>query len=317
MGPVSYFGRRARERELERAQREWRRRLEEDLRRLETAPGHEEVEPLEPDSERSPRYHPLRREPRHDGAPGHRHPKRNLSDRSRTYLAGLIALLVTVTVLTFDGGSGGSAFRRILGIDDRVLSAVDAEAKGRYEFFGTLAGSDQPVTWSPCQPIRYVVNPAQAPEDWADLLDEAAAEVSGASGLSLVYEGTTTDHDFTDRSGRSADQVLIGWSTAEEVPRLEGDVAGLGGPVVQTRNGRRRYVSGSIVLDADSFDRLETAPRGRAQQRAIVMHEMGHLLGLDHVEADGELMNADNVGRSDFGPGDLAGLALLGAGSCS
>ncbi len=306
---MGYFSRRARERELQRAQRDWRRQLEEDLRRLETAPGHEEVEPLGRDPQR---YYPL-----HGHTPAYGAPRqRSLNDRSRSYLAGLFALLLTVVVLLFDGGSGGNAFRGVLGIDDRIIDAVTPGGEGSYKFFETLPGSDKPVTWSPCEPIRYVVNSDQAPDDWADLVKDSAAKVSEASGLSLTYQGTTDDRNFSNRKV-GANQVLIGWATEEEVPRLEGNVAGLGGPVTRTINGRSKYIGGTIVLDADAFDSLESAPSGRRQQQAIVMHEFGHLLGLDHVDDSSELMYAENVGRSDFGPGDLKGLALLGSGSCT
>ncbi|WP_302053554.1 hypothetical protein [Nocardioides panacis] len=37
---------------------------------------------------------------------------------------------------------------------------------------------------------------------------------------------------------------------------------------------------------------------------------------LDHVDDAGELMDAENTGRTGWGPGDLTGLAVLGAGPC-
>ena len=38
------------------------------------------------------------------------------------------------------------------------------------------------------------------------------------------------------------------------------------------------------------------------------MHELGHVVGLGHVDDPCELMNADNKGRTSFGSGDLRGL---------
>jgi hypothetical protein len=72
-----------------------------------------------------------------------------------------------------------------------------------------------------------------------------------------------------------------------------------------------------VVLDRDAFEELEGQPGGEDQQRAIVMHELGHLLGLDHVADEGELMYEANLGRTTLGKGDRKGLALLGGVPCS
>ncbi|MEP6854377.1 MAG: peptidase, partial [Pedococcus sp.] len=55
---------------------------------------------------------------------------------------------------------------------------------------------------------------------------------------------------------------------------------------------------------------------GWAQARAIVMHELSHLVGLTHVMKDDEIMFAENNGRTTFGDGDLEGLRRLGVGRC-
>ena len=55
---------------------------------------------------------------------------------------------------------------------------------------------------------------------------------------------------------------------------------------------------------------------GRKYVRAVVMHELGHVLGLDHVDDRDQLMYDENVGQTELGPGDRAGLAALGAGRC-
>jgi len=242
-----------------------------------------------------------------------------LSDRSRAYLAGLVALLVTVCVLMLDSGANGFRFRSWFGIDDRVVGAVEPSGNGHYKFFDTQPGSDDPVAWNPCEPIHYLVNPDGAPDGWEDVVDEGVAEVSDAAGLSFEYDGTTDDRQFTGRidSAGSAEPVLLGWADEDEVSKLEGDVAGLAGPVTQVRGGFGRYVTGMVVLDRDAFDELEGQPGGEDQQRAIVMHELGHLLGLDHVADEGELMYEANLGRTTLGKGDRKGLALLGGVSCS
>ena len=55
----------------------------------------------------------------------------------------------------------------------------------------------------------------------------------------------------------------------------------------------------------------------RKYVQAVVMHELGHGLGLDHVDDRKQLMYQDNVGLTELGPGDRRGLALLGQGKCA
>jgi hypothetical protein len=47
------------------------------------------------------------------------------------------------------------------------------------------------------------------------------------------------------------------------------------------------------------------------------MHELGHLVGLDHVSDDSQLMSPTLSGDlTDYASGDLEGLAVLGQGQC-
>jgi hypothetical protein len=50
--------------------------------------------------------------------------------------------------------------------------------------------------------------------------------------------------------------------------------------------------------------------------RAVILHELGHLVGLGHVADPNQLMSETNYGLHDFGPGDQEGLARLGGGTC-
>jgi hypothetical protein len=109
----------------------------------------------------------------------------------------------------------------------------------------------------------------------------------------------------------------VAWTTPERIPELEGDVAGLGGSTEVHGGGdfRARYVSGQVALDAPQLgDILERD--GRAAVKAVVLHELGHLVGLAHTPDATQLMHGENVGRTDFGIGDRTGLKIVGQGSC-
>lgn len=184
------------------------------------------------------------------------------------------------------------------------------------------------VAYDPCRPIHYVVRPDNAVQGGDILVREAIAAASQASGLQFVYDGTTTEAPADDRQAFQPDRygkrwapVLIAWSTPAESPGLAGDVAGNGGSGYAQAPGQPLVplvlAAGQVRLDApDLGGIIASRPDGTAEVRAIIMHELGHVLGLDHVDDPAQLMNAKNMGIMDFAAGDRAGLALLGAGPC-
>lgn len=176
-----------------------------------------------------------------------------------------------------------------------------------------------PVTYDPCEPVRYVVNDAHAPAGAAQLLDDAVAEVSAATGLVFERAGATDALPFSGTaSSGDSNPVVIAWTTPDDVPELEGRVAGSAGSTALTRdNLHAHYVTGGVALDGPDIAAVLHGPDGLTQARAIVLHELGHLVGLDHVDDPGELMHSDNVGTTAFGPGDREGLAALGSGRCA
>lgn len=180
------------------------------------------------------------------------------------------------------------------------------------------------MAYDPCRPVHFVVRPDNAPPGAEQLIQEAVASVSAATGLHFLYNGTTSEAPSDsretyqpDRYGKMWAPVLIAWSTADETPGLAGSVAGLGGSAyAHTPGAPYMYVAGQVMLDAPDLTEVMTRPDGRGQVRAIIMHELGHALGLDHVGDPTQLMYTDNTGLTDFADGDRAGLALLGRGPC-
>ncbi|WP_286166846.1 peptidase [Arthrobacter sp. AQ5-05] len=180
------------------------------------------------------------------------------------------------------------------------------------------------VAYDPCRPIRYVIRTQDSPPGGEDLIHQAVAEISAATGLRFVYDGSTTEAPTEQRKkyqperyGKRWAPVLIAWSTPEETPDLAGDVGGLGGsdyahipghPVV--------YVAGQVMLDAPDMSRFLAYPGGATLVRAVIMHELSHVVGLAHVEDPSQLMYGDGNNLTTLADGDRAGLALLGTGAC-
>jgi hypothetical protein len=207
-----------------------------------------------------------------------------------------------------------------------ALAPLQESSSLDFTFIETVNGTiAQPVRWDPCRPIHLVVNLADAPPGADELLREAVARVSAATGLTFAIEGTTDEppggHPRIDtaRYGNRWAPVLVAWTDPSAEPGLAGNVVGLGGPeeAPYVERSDRHYVTGIVYLDGPTFKQiLKHGPGGHAEALAIVMHEFGHLVGLAHVNARSELMYAENIGQTTFGEGDLEGLRRLGGGPC-
>lgn len=241
----------------------------------------------------------------------------------RRIVVPVTALALTLVILVVVPGLAPVSVRNAFGLGPHRLEHPPAVDKsGAYEFTAKQAGTgSRPVAWDPCKPIHYEINPAGGPPDAVALVADAIGEVSQATGLKFEYDGLTDARPrwkSSDLPFLAAHRpVLVSWATTSEVPQLAGRVAGIGGSLPQpASDGRLRYVTGGVTLDSGSFKGMDRLPDGRALERAIVLHELGHLVGLGHVTDQTELMYADNTGQLDYGPGDREGLAELGAGPC-
>jgi hypothetical protein len=104
-----------------------------------------------------------------------------------------------------------------------------------------------------------------------------------------------------------------------ENPDFAADVGGeAGSQTFGLGDGPRVYVTGQVQLDtAKAASFLAGGVDGRRIARVMVLHELGHLVGLDHVADAREIMfPKGQPGVTDYGPGDLPRLAQLGAGLC-
>jgi hypothetical protein len=245
-------------------------------------------------------------------------PPQSASRRQASPLAlGLVAAVLL-------GGMAVTAVRVVDHVQATAVGSVhrvttDASAQAGW---GPIYVDDEgrPARWDPCTPIPYVVQAGWLPDTGRQDLAEALARLSAASGLRFVDEGDTDEVPSLARSafqperyGQRWAPLLIGW-----VPPATTDL-GLGAGAqgmsvavaVPGRTGPH-LVSGQVVLDADN--RLIGGFGPGTTEGEVLLHELAHAVGLGHVlDATQVMYPRTTNSESEFGAGDRAGLAAVGA----
>jgi len=168
------------------------------------------------------------------------------------------------------------------------------------------------------------MRPDNAPSGGAALVRSAIQLVSAATSLSFVDDGATNEAPSEDRQayqpsryGQRWAPVLVTWATAQEVPDFGVDIAGeAGASRVSTPSGDTTYITGAVALDATKLTSLVNTGRA-GLATSVVLHELGHLMGLAHVPDASQIMfprSSDAIAA--YGQGDLVGLGELGRGPC-
>lgn len=101
--------------------------------------------------------------------------------------------------------------------------------------------------------------------------------------------------------------ILIGWVSLGKPSGPQDGFAAVGGPAAAVPDGRVWVLtSGAVQISTDvnlTADDL----------KGLVMHQLGHVLGLAHTTQPDEVMNPSGAtSRTVWGSGDLAGLAKVG-----
>ncbi|MEM1335762.1 MAG: hypothetical protein AAGG08_20130, partial [Actinomycetota bacterium] len=160
------------------------------------------------------------------------------------------------------------------------------------------------VAWDACAPIRYALNVDIANDAQIEILISSIEETERATGIDFQYAGVTSaglnvadeviladsfDLPFKylppDDDGTGDVDVVIGYSNDVDTSELRFSVIGVGGSLRTAfdSSGRARAARGFAIID------LPDLQSGGSQTEvdqltATATHELGHMVGLGHVD---------------------------------
>lgn len=185
---------------------------------------------------------------------------------------------------------------------------------GPYTFMVENADGS-PARWNGCATITYRLNLKGAPAGAKSEVEEAFRRISRATGLKFVYGGTTTLVPGRDDAPMSG--AVIAWARSSDTPFLAGGASGSAGPsyVAPSDQGPQVILSGAAVFNVEHNSLYRPGFGPGLTRGNLLLHELGHMVGLSHVESEKQLMAPyiSSVTPNGYASGDLAGLKRLGA----
>lgn len=205
---------------------------------------------------------------------------------------GLVAVLITT-----------------LGPSSDELTAVKPDD---IAFLGTFRG--RPLAWDACNAITWTFNRGGASQQISDATHEAVATMAATSGFDFAFVGYTDSlHPQGTRAEPLAADVHV-----EIVADQQSDVLAMGDWGATDLRHEAGAITGAVVaLNSDGLGYHGTDP-GRGSWHSLVVHELGHVLGLGHSPDSNDLMHADWSNTPGvLSSRDIAGLRILrGQSSC-
>jgi hypothetical protein len=202
--------------------------------------------------------------------------------------------------------------------NDENIPALPANYGVMYDQYSTTSAL-VPIRWNPCEVIHPYINltadPTNGPTG-ADatqamtIVENVLAAAAAGTGMTFAPLQTTT---ATSTSSLPYGSVLFIWPTNAELQAYYGStlpagIAGLGGPTSLTWDQNQNvYLQGEAAFDTTTWQSLSTDSR-----ISLVLHEFGHVLGLDHSSNPSNVMYPYLNQDTAYTNNDLQGLANVG-----
>lgn len=149
------------------------------------------------------------------------------------------------------------------------------------------------TSWSSCKAIPYVLSKGTT-ESKAELVASALKTMGESRGLSFAFAGYSKKiahqkwgEELTKGEYRP---VLISFVKPTQTDLLGKNNAG-GAVVNRSGEDSNLYVSGTVAFNLNTFNNLKDGFVGGKSKGNLLLHEFGHLIGLEHVKKTSALMN--------------------------
>ncbi len=162
------------------------------------------------------------------------------------------------------------------------------------------------MRWDPCAPVTWKLETGQATKTQVRTLRKTVDEVAAATGLNFAYKGITYASVSGDSDAAAISEgvaVVVAFADPTADNGLDPEAAGMGGP--SSQNGSWA-LTGVVLLNQQTVLRYSVP-----EQRSVYLHELGHLVGLDHVGGR-NIMNPEKYTVFRYSANDLAGLRQVG-----
>ena len=190
-----------------------------------------------------------------------------------------------------------------------------------YTFLYPNGSGGTQARWNPCTAIRWAVNLSDAPSNALADAQQAISYVSSATGIPFQYVGTTTFAPNPSGAGGqypSGIDAVIAWLAPAQFGAT-GAEAGLGGDWWESSGGPEKIFEGYAIVNGDMAKSLLRPGFSEGYSEGhLLLHELGHMMGLGHTQDPAEVMYPSQgpLSPGTYDTGDLTGLKTLGTGGC-